>query len=90
MRNGNGYLGQVSSGLNLAEIFIQIVNNLVSVTQLNKADKNTIKKKLEAHGGAYQPELQMDTTNLLVCITADGQQIDGHGFIGLFIKMFVF
>ena len=46
---------------------------LVSVSGLNKGDKMILKKKVEAHGGIYLPELHMDTTDLLVCISDDSK-----------------
>jgi len=46
----------------------------VSVSQLNREDKNILRKKIEEHGGVYQAELQMDVTNMLVCSSADGSK----------------
>ena len=38
----------------------------VSVSQLNKNDKNLLRKSLETHGGSYSGVLDMEKTSVLV------------------------
>ena len=40
----------------------------ISVSQLNKNDKNLLKKTVETHGGCYSGVLDMEKTTVLVSI----------------------
>ena len=46
----------------------------VCVSQMNKADKELIRKTLETHGGCYNGVLDMDKTSVLVCTSPAGDK----------------
>eukprot|EP00092_Neocalanus_flemingeri_P010154 GFUD01010944.1.p1 GENE.GFUD01010944.1~~GFUD01010944.1.p1 ORF type:complete len:1552 (+),score=561.52 GFUD01010944.1:76-4731(+) len=46
----------------------------VSVSQLNRADKELLKKSVETHGGVYSGVLEMDKTTVLVCTSPAGDK----------------
>ena len=46
----------------------------ISVSQLNKNDKNLLKKKVETHGGTYSGILDMEKTTVLVCTGPAGEK----------------
>jgi len=46
----------------------------VSVSQLNKADKELLRKSIETHGGTYSGVLEMDKTTVLVCASPSGDK----------------
>jgi len=46
----------------------------VSVSQLNKADKELLRKSVETHGGVYSGALEMDKTTVLVCTSSTGDK----------------
>lgn len=46
----------------------------VSVSQLNRADKELLRKNVETHGGLYSGVLEMDKTTVLVCTSPAGDK----------------
>ena len=46
----------------------------VCVSQLNKVDKELLRKTLETHGGSYSGILEMDKTSVLVCTSPAGDK----------------
>ena len=42
----------------------------VSVSQLNRNDKNLLRKSLETHGGSYSGVLDMEKTSVLVSLSS--------------------
>ncbi|XP_023332368.1 DNA topoisomerase 2-binding protein 1-A [Eurytemora carolleeae] len=48
----------------------------VTVSQLSKVDRNAIKKKIETHGGYFLPELTMDETDILICVSGEGPKFE--------------
>eukprot|EP00092_Neocalanus_flemingeri_P108788 GFUD01139726.1.p1 GENE.GFUD01139726.1~~GFUD01139726.1.p1 ORF type:complete len:533 (-),score=170.64 GFUD01139726.1:22-1620(-) len=46
----------------------------VSVSQLNRADKELLRRSVETHGGVYSGVLEMDKTSVLVCTSPDGDK----------------
>ena len=46
----------------------------VSVSKLNRADKDLLRRTVEMHGGVYSGVLEIGTTTVLVCISLDGDK----------------
>ena len=46
----------------------------VSVSQLNRADKDLLRRTVEMYGGVYSGVLEMDTTTVLVCTSPEGEK----------------
>lgn len=46
----------------------------VCVSQLNKADKDLLKRTVENYGGVYSGVLEMETTTVLVCTSPEGDK----------------
>jgi len=46
----------------------------ICVSQLNKSDKELLRKKVETHGGVYSGALEMDKTTVLVCTSPAGDK----------------
>ncbi len=46
----------------------------ITVSQLNKKDRDLLKKSIEAHGGTYTGSLDMETTMLLVLLKPEGDK----------------
>jgi len=46
----------------------------VSVSQLNRADKDLLRRTVEMNGGVYSGVLEMETTTVLVCTSPDGDK----------------
>jgi len=46
----------------------------ITVSQLNRADKDLIKRTVEKHGGTYSGVLEMGSTTALICTSPDGEK----------------
>lgn len=46
----------------------------ISVSQLNRKDKELLRKSIESHGGTYSPALDMDSTTILIAARPDGDK----------------
>jgi len=47
---------------------------IVCVSQMNRADKELLRKNLETHGGSYSGVLEMEKTSVLVCTSPAGDK----------------
>jgi len=46
----------------------------VCVSQLNKADRDLLKRSVETYGGVYSGVLEMETTTVLICTSPEGEK----------------
>ena len=46
----------------------------VCVSQLNRADRDLLKRSVETYGGVYSGVLEMDTTTVLICTSPEGEK----------------
>ena len=58
--------GQVTRSQHRGLINFTLQGVSISVSQLNKNDKNLLRKTVETHGGSYSGVLDMEKTSVLV------------------------
>ncbi len=49
---------------------------VICVSQMARRDKDTLRKKIEAHGGVYSPVLDMEKTAILITATTNGDKYE--------------